>query len=451
MGEKYLDIGTLLALSSQMGRERWRVLSDAAQVVEYRYNRAMLDDGRIKALLSDLAGYLRTGEFANRSRGNLVAVAPMPRTGMLREGAELTPDQRTKVQNAMNKVVAASVETAGVRTFRDLAKRLYGMLRDANRKLWEAMKPLLRAAWVGYGDTHEDLNLDEPSRAEARAIFDEVERGDAEAEASSEQPEQPTTEPQQSTEPTASEPTPQARSESQAEPTQPQVIKPTEADYANAKDSDVIKAQGANGKRAAVIKWGEYWLEPAKRTVKVWVQERRGLGRYEQQEREGVNIHGRARDGRPIAAVYSFWEPRDEWTSSKGKTHYGYLHDIVGDMGSWSKWNALDAWGEKGMPGLEDARAWIAGATPAGSGTLETTETQGKEADNGGNVPTEPAGSPAGDGGLDGQTTGGVGDSDGGNAGSGGGSAPRGRYTESTCLRRSSRPRTGSRPPRPRS
>ena len=33
MGEKYLDIGTLLALSSQMGRERWRVLSDAAQVV----------------------------------------------------------------------------------------------------------------------------------------------------------------------------------------------------------------------------------------------------------------------------------------------------------------------------------------------------------------------------------------------------------------------------------
>ena len=377
-------VSNRLSIVVSKGRVSRRALepSDAAQVVEYRYNRAMLDDGRIKALLSDLAGYLRTGEFANRSRGNLVAVAPMPRTGMLREGAELTPDQRTKVQNAMNKVVAASVETAGVRTFRDLAKRLYGMLRDANRKLWEAMKPLLRAAWVGYGDTHEDLNLDEPSRAEARAIFDEVERGDAEAEASSEQPEQPTTEPQQSTEPTASEPTPQARSESQAEPTQPQVIKPTEADYANAKDGDVIKAQGANGKRAAVIKWGEYWLEPAKRTVKVWVQERRGRGRYEQQEREGVNIHGRARDGRPIAAVYSFWEPRDEWTSSKGKTHYGYLHDVGGDTGSWSKWNALDSWGEKGMPGLEDARAWIAGATPAGSGTLETTETQGKEADN---------------------------------------------------------------------
>ena len=305
-----------------------------------------------------------------------------PRTGMLREGPELTPDQRTKVQNAMNKVIASSVKNDGVRTFRDLVRLLFGMLRDTNRKMWEAMKLFLRNAWNQYGDEHDTLGLDEVSRAEARAIFDEVERGDAEAEASSEQPEQPTTEPQQSTEPTASEPTPQERPESQEEPTQPQVIKPTESDYANAKDGDVIKAQGENGKRAAVIKWGEYWLEPTKRTVKVWVQERRGRGRYEQQEREGVNIHGRARDGRPIAAVYSFWEPRDEWTSSKGKTHYGYLHDIGGDTESWSKWNALDAWGEKGMPGLEDARAWIAGATPAGSGTLETTETQGKEADN---------------------------------------------------------------------
>ena len=33
MGEKNLGIDSLLALSSQMGRERWRVLSDAAQVV----------------------------------------------------------------------------------------------------------------------------------------------------------------------------------------------------------------------------------------------------------------------------------------------------------------------------------------------------------------------------------------------------------------------------------
>ena len=33
MGEKDLDIDALSALSSQLGRERWRALSDAAQVV----------------------------------------------------------------------------------------------------------------------------------------------------------------------------------------------------------------------------------------------------------------------------------------------------------------------------------------------------------------------------------------------------------------------------------
>ena len=478
-----------------------------------------------------------------------------PRTGMLREGPELTPDQRTKVQNAMNKVIASSVKNDGVRTFRDLVRLLFGMLRDTNRKMWEAMKLFLRNAWNQYGDEHDTLGLDEVSRAEARAIFDEVERGESETteepEGEAQEPEptqaqQPAQEPEPQAEHTPASSAPQpmpvreygrlvavrgldlglgdeplaekaarlrqvidglggpkdallllqnvwdsndpynhyvtgrgagqhegkvvklqaydtltqnARMEGipvititdnalariswngsvvspQAEPTSAQesqastgVIKPTEADYANAKDGDVIKAQGENGKRAAVIKWGEYWLEPAKRTVKVWVQERRGRGHYEQQEREGVNIHGRARDGRPIAAVYSFWEPRDEWTSSKGKTHYGYLHDIGGDMGSWSKWNALDAWGERDMPGLEEARAWMAGAMPAGSGTLGT-ETQGKETDNGGNVSTEPVGQTSGDSGLDGQTAGGVGDPDGSNAGSGGGqpagSAPSG-------------------------
>ena len=33
MGEGHLDIDALSALSSQMGRERWRALSDSAQVV----------------------------------------------------------------------------------------------------------------------------------------------------------------------------------------------------------------------------------------------------------------------------------------------------------------------------------------------------------------------------------------------------------------------------------
>ncbi|MBM6675237.1 PLP-dependent transferase [Olsenella uli] len=33
MGEKNLDLAALQTLSSQLGRERWRALSDAAQVV----------------------------------------------------------------------------------------------------------------------------------------------------------------------------------------------------------------------------------------------------------------------------------------------------------------------------------------------------------------------------------------------------------------------------------
>ena len=59
---------------------------------------------------------------------------------MARGGENLTPEQMTQVQNAMNKVVAAGVETANVRTFKDMARRLYEMLRDTNRKLWEVMK-----------------------------------------------------------------------------------------------------------------------------------------------------------------------------------------------------------------------------------------------------------------------------------------------------------------------
>ena len=54
-----------------------------------------------------------------------------------------------------------------------------GLTRD-NNKMWEAMKLFLRNAWNQYGDEHDTLGLDEVSRAEARAIFDEVERGNAE-------------------------------------------------------------------------------------------------------------------------------------------------------------------------------------------------------------------------------------------------------------------------------
>lgn len=109
-------------------------------------------------------------------------------TGMMRSGEELTPEQTTQVQNAMNKVVDASVRTANVRTFREMARRLFEMLRDSNRKLWDAMKRFLRNAWNQYGDLHEDLGLDEVSRAEATRIFDELESGTIET--SQEQPEQ---------------------------------------------------------------------------------------------------------------------------------------------------------------------------------------------------------------------------------------------------------------------
>ena len=101
---------------------------------------------------------------------------------MARGGENLTPEQMTQVQNAMNKVVTAGVETANVRTFKDMARRLYEMLRDTNRKLWEAMKRFLRNAWNHYGDLHEDLGLDEVSRAEATRIFDELEHEGSEPE-----------------------------------------------------------------------------------------------------------------------------------------------------------------------------------------------------------------------------------------------------------------------------
>ena len=403
------DNGKTVSLVVYGERPKRKALEPTRQdVVEFRYNKKFLTSERMRAFINDVAALLRTGEFANTSNGN--RITPPQQTGSLREGPDLSSEQRNKISLAVNKVVAARVESAGVRTFRDLVKRIFEQFRDVNRKMWEAMKLFLRNAWNQYADEHESLGLDDVSRAEARAIFDEVERGDAGTEAQTQEPKAQATEPETPTQqaPATPQSTPSAQQEPQhaveperTESQQGGVIKPTDADYANAKDGDVIKAQGANGQRAALIKWGEYWLEPAKRTVKVWVQERRGRGRYKQQEREGVNIHGRARDGRPIAAVYSFWEPRDEWTSSKGKTHYGYLHDLINYDKSYEVWNALDAWGEKDMPGLEEARAWMAGATPAENGTLDT-ETQGKEADNDRRTDVQPEGGEPG-GGVGGQ------------------------------------------------
>lgn len=73
----------------------------------------------------------------------------------------------------------SAINENGVRTFADAVELLHEAV-DGDEALWEAMKPDLRGAWVGYGDRNEGLNLDEPSRAEARAIFERVERGNAE-------------------------------------------------------------------------------------------------------------------------------------------------------------------------------------------------------------------------------------------------------------------------------
>lgn len=163
-------------------RKRLRPLGQSTKdVKEYRYSKRMMDSRRIRSFLGDVEALLRTGTFPNTSRGNLIQTTP-PQTGMARGGENLTPEQMTQVQNAMNKVVAAGVETANVRTFKDMARRLYEMLRDTNRKLWEAMKRFLRNAWNQYGDLHEDLGLDEVSRAEATRIFDELEREGSEPE-----------------------------------------------------------------------------------------------------------------------------------------------------------------------------------------------------------------------------------------------------------------------------
>ena len=54
MGEKNLDIEALSALSSQMGRERWRVVSDAAQVVaNYLVCHPLVEAVRYPGLKSD--------------------------------------------------------------------------------------------------------------------------------------------------------------------------------------------------------------------------------------------------------------------------------------------------------------------------------------------------------------------------------------------------------------
>lgn len=142
----------------------------------------------VEDLLGGL-GMLREGALSPEE-DNLVEikVEPSPQTGMTREGVVLTAEQTVAVQNAMQKLVNASIEKDGTRTFQDFAERLFGTLGEGKRNVWDAMRPYLRNAWNQYGDLHEDLGLDEVSRVDATRIFDELESGTIET--SQEQPEQ---------------------------------------------------------------------------------------------------------------------------------------------------------------------------------------------------------------------------------------------------------------------
>ena len=142
----------------------------------------------VEDLLGGL-GMLREGRTPiNADNLGEIKVEPSPQTGMTREGVVLTAEQTVAVQNAMQKLVNASIEKDGTRTFQDFAERLFGTLGEGKRNVWDAMRPYLRNAWNQYGDLHEDLGLDEVSRAEATRIFDELESGTIET--SQEQPEQ---------------------------------------------------------------------------------------------------------------------------------------------------------------------------------------------------------------------------------------------------------------------
>ena len=184
------DDGRTVSLVVYGSRPKRKTLDTpkTATVSEYRYNKKFLNDDRIRAFLADVATLLETGEFPNRSNGNEIKVEPPPQTGMAREGVVLTAEQTVAVQNAMQKLVNASIEKDGTRTFQDFAERLFGTLGEGKRNVWNAMRPYLRNAWNQYGDLHEGLGLDEVSRAEATRIFDELESGTIET--SQEQPEQ---------------------------------------------------------------------------------------------------------------------------------------------------------------------------------------------------------------------------------------------------------------------
>ena len=317
--------------------------------------------GELESLMGDL-GMLR--ESGRRSPWRSSSQAGMLREPERNDEAKtLTPEQLTAVQNAMNKVVAASVETAGVRSFDAIAQRLFGLVGRQKPALWKAMRPYLRGAWVTYGDTHEVLDLDEPSRADAKAVFERVERGEAAQPQVVDEPapqQAPVDEP-----PAAPE---------QQQPAQAPQVAPQQAptDWASAKNGEI--RLGEDGK--AYIRWEDYWLTPTTGKVRKWVGSRK-RGRMETVEVEGVNVHDRLPDGKPGTQAKVFFEPDGRWVNpNNGKVHYGHMQALVDDPKNGYRWTALDRWADDGNP-----RADMANAREAMErGTLgAVTEPQQKE------------------------------------------------------------------------
>ena len=341
---------------------------------EFRYSRKDLTDDTMRRILGDLSSLFRTGDYPNKSGGN-----PFPKqSGMLREGPASNNDQRDKIIFGLPKLLDALLAAnADMRTFEDFSERLFGLLDSrGQRQAWEALKPYLQGAWLTVGNLRGELNLDEPSRADAKAVFERVERGEAAQQQETDEPapQQAPTEEQQA-EPTA---TPAAPTQQQPAPPEPVAQAPQAApqpvptDWASAKNGEI--RLGEDGK--AYIRWEDYWLTPATGKSRKWVGSRK-RGRMETVEVEGVNVHDRLPDGKPGAQAKVFFEPDGRWVNpNNGKVHYGHMQALVDDPKNGYRWTALDRWADDGNP-----RADMANAREAMErGTLgAVTEPQQKE------------------------------------------------------------------------
>ena len=334
---------------------------------EFRYSRKDLTDDTMRRILWDLSLLFRTGDYPNKSGGN-----PFPKqSGMLREGPASDNDQRDKIIFGLPKLLDALLAAnADMRTFEDFSERLFGLLASrGNRQAWEALKPYLQGAWLTVGNLRGELNLDEPSRADAKAVFERVERGEAAQQQETDEPapQQAPTEEQQA-EPAQQQPAPPepVAQEPQAAP------QPAPTDWASAKNGEI--RLGEDGK--AYIRWEDYWLTPATGKSRKWVGSRK-RGRMETVEVEGVNVHDRLPDGKPGAQAKVFFEPDGRWVNpNNGKVHYGHMQALVDDPKNGYRWTALDRWADDGNP-----RADMANAREAMErGTLgAVTEPQQKE------------------------------------------------------------------------